>query len=83
MEDVVLRKDLGDSTSLYVSPISRQTYDEHVGDDVLGGERGYFVMRSRSTGTTRLEVLAKAASFEAAAAIFDLIAGSPANYSTR
>jgi len=73
MEDVVLKTDLDDSTSLYVSPISRQTYDDCVHNDSLGGERGYFVMRSRSSGLERLEVLAKAQSLEAAEALFDLI----------
>lgn len=73
MDDVVLATDLDDSTRLYVSPISRQTYNEHVEGDTLGGEGGYFVMRSRSEGNQRLEVLAKAASLEAAEELFDLI----------
>lgn len=73
MEDVVLRTDLDDSTSLYVSPLSRQTYEEHVEVDNLGGPQGYFVVRSRSFGDNRLEVLAKAPTFEAAEALFDLI----------
>jgi hypothetical protein len=73
MDDIVLKTDLDGSTSLYVSPISRQTYDEHVDDDSLGGERGYFVMRSRSIGGQRLEVLAKAPSLEAAEILFNLI----------
>lgn len=76
MEEIVLRKDLDDSTSLYVSPISRQTYQEHVADDALGGANGYFVMRSRNHGTVRLEVLAKAPSLEAAEALFDMISSS-------
>lgn len=74
MEDVVLRTELDDSTSLYVSPLSRQTYDEYVENDNLGGSQGYFVLRSRSCGETRLEVLAKAPTLEAAEALFDLIA---------
>ena len=76
MEDVVLRTSLDDSTSLYVSPLSRQTYAEHVEDDNLGGAQGYFVVRSRATGDNRLEVLAKAPTFEAAEALFDLIVAS-------
>lgn len=75
MEEIVLRKILDDSTSLYVSPISRQTYEEHVSDNALGGAEGYFVMRSRAQGETRLEVLAKAPSLEAAEALFDMISG--------
>jgi hypothetical protein len=74
MEDVVLRTELDDSTSLYVSPLSRQTYDEHIEHDNLGGAQGYFVVRSRSSGENRLEILAKAPTFEAAEALFDLIA---------
>lgn len=73
MEDIVLRADIDGATALYVSPISRRTYDEHIHDNVLGNERGYFVIRSRSTGVSRLEVLAKAPSLEAAEALFDLI----------
>lgn len=73
MDDIVLKMDLDDSTSLYVSPISRQTYDEHVDADSLGGERGYFVMRSCGHGAKRLELLAKATSLEAAESLFDLI----------
>lgn len=73
MDDIVLKTDLDDSTSLYVSPISRQTYEEHVHDNSLGSERGYFVMRSRKDGAQRLEVLAKASSLEAAEELFDLI----------
>ena len=76
MEDVVLMADLDESTRLYVSPVSPQTYHEHVADNALGGSDGYFVLRSRSTGLERLEILAKAPSFEAAEAIFDLVIAS-------
>ena len=76
MEDMVLKAQLDDVTKLYVSPISRQTYDEHVQDDSLGGERGYFVMRSRSTGTNRLEILAMAPTLDAAEVLFDLTVAS-------
>lgn len=73
MDDLVLRADLGDSTYLYISPISRSTYDEYVQDDNLGGDNGYFVLRSRRTGPQRLEVLAKAPTLEAASDLFDMI----------
>lgn len=76
MEDIVLKFDLDDSSSVYVSPISRQTYVEHVDEDSLGGASGYFVIRSWRGGAARLEVLAKAASLEAAEALFDLIVAS-------
>lgn len=75
MEDIVLKADLDDSTCLYISPIDRHTYEEHVYHDNLGGNRGYFVLRSRRTGATRLEVLAKAPTLEAAVDLFDMIMG--------
>lgn len=74
MDDIVLKADIDDFTRLYVSPISRQTYDAHIDGDNLGGSSGYFVLRSRSVGDRRLEVLAKAPTLEAAEALFDLIA---------
>lgn len=73
MEEVILRAELDDSTSLYVSPIDRLTYDEYVDSNSLGGADGYFVFRSRSVGMPRLEILAKAATLEAASDLFDLI----------
>ena len=73
MEDIVLKADLDDSTCLYISPINRQTYEEHVHHDNLGGDRGYFVLRSRRTGAMRLEVLAKVPTLEAAVDLFDMI----------
>lgn len=75
MEDLVLRANLDESTSLYISPISRTTYEEHIQEDNLGGDHGYFILRSRREGVTRLEVLAKAATLEAAVDLFDLIVG--------
>lgn len=75
MDEVVLKADLEDATCLYISPISRQTYEEHIQDDCLGGERGYFVLRSRRAGEPRLEVLAKVPSLEAASDLFDMIVG--------
>lgn len=77
MDDFILRAKLDDSTTLYVSPIARQTYAEYVDGDNLGGGDGYFVVRSSGHGrSSRFEVLAKAASADAAADLFDLIVGS-------
>jgi hypothetical protein len=70
MEDVVLKANLDDSTTLYVSPVTRQTYEEHVQDDNLGGDNGYFILRSAAH---RLEILAKVPSLDAAETLFDLI----------
>jgi hypothetical protein len=73
MEDVVLKVKLHETTCLYVSPITRQAYDEHVEEDNLGGDNGYFIIRSHTVGAQRLEILAKAPTFEAAGCLFDLI----------
>ena len=74
MEDLVLRAEIGAGAVLYVSPIDRQTYDEHVDDDNLGGGDGYFIIKAENhNGTRRFAILAKAASFSAAGDIFDLI----------
>ena len=73
----MLRAEIEDGTVLYVSTIARQTYDEHVEDDNLGGDEGYFVIRTRMDhGTSRFEVLAKASNFDAAGDIFDMIVGA-------
>jgi len=73
MEDIVLKAPLDGLTDLYVSPIDRQAYDENVENDSLGGERGYFIVRSFRGERARLEVLAKATSLSAAEVLFDLI----------
>lgn len=76
MDDMVLKARLDDTTTVYVSPIAPETYAEYVNDDVLGGDAGYFLLRSLTQGSSeRLEVLAKATSFDAASDLFDLIVG--------
>jgi len=76
MDDLLLKADIDDLTTLSVSPIDHQTYSECIDNDTLGGADGYFVIRSsRGNGRAAFEVLAKASSFEAAAAIFDMIVG--------
>lgn len=76
MEDIVLRAAIDSETTLYVSPISPETYEEHFERDTLGGGNGYFVMRCRRAGHREsLEILAKASSLEAAGDLFDLIVG--------
>lgn len=80
MDDLILKAEIAMGTTLYVSPISRQTYAEHVDDDLLGGGDGYFVIRA-TRGIDRqehFEVLAKAASFSAASDLFDLIVANRA-----
>jgi len=87
MEDIVLKAELDDSTCVYVSPIARVTYDEHVLDDNLGGNSGYFVLLSYRSKAHCLEVLAKAPTFEAAGDLFDLIvrgvSSGPADHACR
>ena len=77
MDDMVLRAKLDETTTIYVSPIAAETYAEYVDDDNLGGDGGYFVLRSmKGEEPERFEVLAKAVSFEAASELFDLIVGT-------
>lgn len=74
MDDVVLTAKLDDATTVYVSPIAPETYAEYVDEDNLGGDAGYFLLRSLRQGNSeRFEVLAKAPSFDAASDLFDLI----------
>lgn len=72
----MLRTKLDDGSWLYVSPIGRDTYEEHVETDNLGGDDGYFLLRSRDSGHPRLEVLAKAPTVYAAMNLFDLLVAS-------
>jgi len=74
MDDMVLTARLDDATIIYISPIGAETYSEYVDEDNLGGEAGFFVLRSSNDGRAqRFEILAKATSFEAAADLFDMI----------
>lgn len=71
---MILRAAIDSETMLYVSPISSETYSEHLDSNHLGGVNGYFVLRSKKTGSNEtLDVLAKAASFDAASDLFDMI----------
>ena len=74
MDDLVLKAEIDDGSTLYVSTINRQTYKEHISEDNLGGDEGYFVIRTRKgDAANSFELLAKAASFAAAGDLFDLI----------
>lgn len=72
MDDVTLVAKLDADTTVYVSPMHDQTYQEFVENDTLGGSLGYFVTRQRHD---QYEVLAKAANLDAAREIFALITG--------
>ncbi|MEL6592597.1 MAG: hypothetical protein AAFQ68_21040 [Bacteroidota bacterium] len=77
MDDLMLEARLDEFTTLKVAPVDSETYAELVEDDTLGGSGGYFVVRSStSENRPRFEILAKAASFDAAGTIFDMIVGS-------
>lgn len=73
MDDVTLVARIDDTTTVYLSPVHDQTYAEYVNEDNLGGARGYFISRERGA---QFEVLAKAASLEAAEELFDMLVGS-------
>lgn len=73
MDDVFLRARVSDSRSVCISPIPRRTYRE-TGAKGLGGEFGYFVYEIDETlPKGGIEIIAKAASLEAAMRLFDLI----------
>lgn len=70
MDDITLVAKIDNETTLYVSPMHDQTYDEFVEDDNLGGSRGYFITRERKN---QFEILAKAANLDAAREIFAML----------
>jgi hypothetical protein len=70
MDDITLTAKLDDGTTLYVSPVHDQTYLEYIDEDNLGGSTGYFVSRERDH---KFEILAKAASLDAAHELFSLL----------
>jgi hypothetical protein len=70
MDDITLVAKLASGETIYVSPVHDQTYTEYVESDNLGGSKGYFI--SRELGNN-FEVLAKAASLDAARALFNML----------
>lgn len=74
MDDLMLSAMIDENTTLRVSPIAPETYQECVDEDTLGGGDGYFLLLTRrSAGASHLEVLAKAKSFDSAEALFNMI----------
>lgn len=67
----MLSAKIDEHTTLKVSPIAPETYQECVEGDTLGGRDGYFVLLSRKGAGQTL--LAKAANFDSAEALFDMI----------
>ena len=70
MDEIALIARIDDDTTLYVSPVHHHTYAEYVEADNLGGASGYFLAREREG---RFQVLAKAASLDAAEELFGLL----------
>jgi hypothetical protein len=70
MDDITLVAKIDNDTTLYVSPMHDQTYSEFVEADNLGGSGGYFIARERKN---QFEILAKAASLDAAREIFGML----------
>jgi hypothetical protein len=76
MEDVFLSKKISDGRLLCISPLSGQTYKE-AGGKGLGGEYGYFVYEvDPQRPQSGIEVIAKAASVEAALRLYEIISGA-------
>lgn len=76
MDDVFLRARINDSKTVCISPIPKKLYRE-TGAKGLGGEFGYFVYEIDETLPQRsIEIIAKAASLEAATRLFEIITNS-------
>ena len=70
MDDITLVAKLASGETVYVSPVHDQTYTDYVEKDNLGGSAGYFISRERGN---IFEVLAKAASLDAARTLFGML----------
>lgn len=70
MDDITLMAKLESGETVYVSPVHGQTYVEHIEKDNLGGPTGYFISRQKGAS---FEVLAKAASLDAARTLFGML----------
>lgn len=74
MEDLILSAKIDEFTTLKISPIAPETYLNSGATASLGNSDGYFVLLSRKNENYAApEVLAKAASFDAAEELFDMI----------
>lgn len=73
MDDLLLRASFGDSTDVWISDVSRATFDANQVDD-LGTDFGYFLMvgdKDRKGDGAR--ILAKLASPQAALELFSML----------
>lgn len=76
MDDISLIAKIDEDTTIYVSPVHCQTYDEYVENDNLGGATGYFITRERNN---QFEVLAKATCIDSAREIFGMLTAKAAS----
>ena len=82
MDDLGLKAKIDDYTTISVTPIERETYKNYVAEDILGGEAGYFLIRSSKRENEPIfEILAKSPTFDAAGELFDMILASNKNTS--
>jgi hypothetical protein len=78
MEDVFLSAKVEDGRVLCLSPLSAKLYRESGGRG-LGGDYGYFLYEvDESRPEAGVEVIAKAASYDAAMRLFDLLTAGAA-----
>lgn len=76
MEDVFLSTPISDHRVLCISPLSARTYKEGGGKG-LGGDFGYFIYEVDSENPqSGIEIIAKAASFNAALRLYNIIASA-------
>lgn len=75
MEDIFLSMPIDIRRMLCISPLSTRSYRD-AGGKGLGGEYGYFIYECDSANPqSGIEVIAKAASLEAALKLYDIILG--------
>ena len=75
MEDIFLSMAIDVRRMLCISPLSARSYRD-AGGKGLGGEYGYFIYECDSANPqSGIEVIAKAASLEAALKLYDIILG--------
>lgn len=76
MEDVFLTARIDENRTVCISPLPSRTYRETQAKG-LGGELGYFVYEvDSSRPSAGIEIIAKAASLEAAFRLFEIISRS-------
>lgn len=75
MEDIFLSMPIDNRRMLCISPLSARSYRD-AGGKGLGGEYGYFIYECDSANPqSGIEIIAKAASLEAALKLYDIILG--------